>query len=59
MRKLKEAIARKSKQLLADVAELPETIPIRPPGYFHGCYDRNAAKESKRLAAQSIQKIVK
>jgi hypothetical protein len=52
-------IVRKSKLLTLKPLEMPEPIPVRPPGYFADCYDKKAAKESNRLAARSIRKIVK
>lgn len=52
-------IVRKSKLLVLKPMELPEPVPIRPPGYFEDCYDENAAKESNKLAARSVRKIVK
>jgi hypothetical protein len=39
--------------------ELPEPVPMRPPGYFEDCYDEDAVKESNNLAARSVRKIVK
>jgi prevent-host-death family protein len=52
-------IVRKSRLLVLKPLELPEPVPMRPPGYFDDCYDRHAIKESNELAARSIQKIVK
>jgi hypothetical protein len=52
-------IVRKSKLLTLKPLEMPEPIPMRPPGYFADCYDKEAAGESNRLAARSIRKIVK
>jgi hypothetical protein len=52
-------IVRKSKLLTLKPLEMPEPIPMRPPGYFADCYDKEAADESNRLAARSIRKIVK
>lgn len=52
-------IVRKSRLLVLKPLDLPEPIPMRPPGYFHDCYDQKAIKESNRLAARSIRKIVK
>jgi hypothetical protein len=45
-------IVRKSKLLVLKPLELPEPVPMRPPGYFQDCYDKDAVKESNRLAAQ-------
>ena len=52
-------ILRKSKLLVLTPLEMPEPVPMRPPGYFQECYDKEAAKESNWLAARSIRKIVK
>jgi hypothetical protein len=52
-------IVRKSKLLVLKPLDLPEPVPMRPPGYFHDCYDKEAARESNRLAARSVRKIVK
>jgi hypothetical protein len=52
-------IVRKSKLLVLKPLELPEPVPMRPPGYFQDCYDEDAIKESNKLAARSIRKIVK
>ncbi|MDQ2918745.1 MAG: hypothetical protein M3R10_02565 [Verrucomicrobiota bacterium] len=52
-------IVRKSKLLVLKPLEVPEPIPMRPPGYFGDCYDKSTAKESNRLAARSVRKIVK
>ena len=52
-------IMRKSKLLVLKPLELPEPVPMRPPGYFKDCYDREAIKESNKLASQSVRKIVK
>ena len=52
-------IVRKSKLLVLKPLELPEPVPMRPPGYFQDCYDQDAIKESNKLAARSVRKIVK
>ena len=52
-------IIRKSKLLVLNPLELPEPVPMRPPGYFHDCYDEEATQESNKLAARSVRKIVK
>jgi hypothetical protein len=52
-------IVRKSKLLVLKPLEVPEPVPMRPPGYFQDCYDKDAAKESNRLAARSVRRIVK
>lgn len=52
-------IVRKAKLLVLQPLELPEPVPIRPPGYFDDCYDKTAAHESNKLAARSAQRIVK
>jgi hypothetical protein len=52
-------IVRKSKLLVLRPLELPEPVPMRPPRYFEDCYDREAIRESNRLASHSVRKIVK
>lgn len=52
-------IVRKSKLLVLKPLEIPEPVPMRPPGYFEDCYDQDAAKESNRLAARSVRRLVK
>jgi prevent-host-death family protein len=52
-------IVRKSKLLVLKPLEIPEPVPMRPPGYFHDCYDKAAAKKSNKLAARSTRRIVK
>jgi hypothetical protein len=52
-------IVRKSKLLVLKQLEIPEPVPMRPPGYFEDCYDKAAAKESNKLAARSARRIVK
>jgi hypothetical protein len=52
-------IVRKSRLLVLKPLELPEPVPIRPPGYFHDCYDKAAIQESNELAARSTRKLVK
>jgi hypothetical protein len=52
-------IVRKSKLLVLKPMELPEPVPMRPPGYFEDCYDREAIKESNMLASRSVRKLVK
>ena len=52
-------IVRKSKLLVLKQLELPESVPMRPYGYFDDCYDNAAVKESNKLAARSARKIVK
>jgi hypothetical protein len=52
-------IVRKSKLLVLKPLEVPEPVPMRPSGYFQDCYDEEAVKESNRLAARSVRKIVK
>ena len=52
-------IIRKSKLLVLKQLEMPDPVPIRPRNYFADCYDKAAAKESNRLAARSVRKIVK
>jgi hypothetical protein len=52
-------IVRKSKLLVLKPLELPEPVPMRPPGYFEECYDRESIKESNMLASRSVRKLVK
>jgi len=52
-------IVRKSKLLVLKQLEIPQPVPMRPPGYFADCYDKAAAKESNKLAARSTRQIVK
>ncbi len=52
-------IIRKSKLLVLKQLEIPEPVPIRPSGYFEDCYDKSGVKESNKLAARSVRKIVK
>lgn len=52
-------IVRKTKLLVLTKLEIPEPVPIRPPGYFEDCYGKQEATESNRLAARSARKIVK
>jgi antitoxin (DNA-binding transcriptional repressor) of toxin-antitoxin stability system len=52
-------IVRKTKLLVLRPLELPEPVPLRPPGYFDDCYDKAAARESNKLAARSARRIVK
>jgi hypothetical protein len=50
-------IVRKSRLLVLKPMELPEPVPMRPPGYFEDCYDEDAVKESNNLAARSVRKL--
>lgn len=52
-------IVRRSNLLVLKPLQLPEPIPMRPPGYFRDCYNAREAKESNRLAARSVRKLVK
>ena len=52
-------IIRKSRLLVLKELEIPEPIPIRPPGFFDDCYDRIAVKKSNRLGRRSVRKLVK
>ena len=52
-------IIRKSKLLVLKPFEMPDPMPLRPPGYFDDCYDKSATKESNKLAARSARNIVK
>ena len=52
-------IVRKSKLLVLKQLEIPEPVPMRPPGYFDDCYSESDVKELNKLASYSVQKIVK
>jgi hypothetical protein len=52
-------IVRKSKLLVLKQLEVPEPVPMRPPNYFEDCYDKASAKDSNKLAARSVRRIVK
>ena len=52
-------IVRKSKLLVLKELEIPEPIPLRPPGYFDDCYDKNDATESNKLGRRSVRKVVR
>lgn len=52
-------IVRKSKLLVLKELEIPEPVPMRPPGYFNDIYDKADAKECNKFAARSVRKIVK
>ena len=52
-------IVRKSHLLVLQPLQLPEPVPMRPPGYFQDCYDKDAIKESNELGARSARRIVK
>ena len=52
-------IVRKSKLLVLKPLELPEPVPMRPPGYFEDCYDPEATRESNMLGSRSARKLVK
>lgn len=52
-------IVRKSKLLVLTKLEIPEPVPMRPPGYFEDCYGKLEAKESNTLGARSARKLVK
>jgi hypothetical protein len=52
-------IIRKSKLLVLKELEIPEAIPIRPPGYFDDCYDAESIRESNELGKRSTRKSVK
>lgn len=52
-------IVRKAKLLVLKQLEIPEPVPMRPPGYFTDCYDKTEAKASNKLAARSARKLVK
>ena len=47
-------ISRKSRLLVLKELDIPEPVPIRPPGFFDDCYEERAAKESNKLARRSV-----
>jgi len=52
-------IIRKSRLLVLQEIEIPDPVPLRPPGYFDDCYDKALAAESNQLASRSVRKVVK
>jgi len=52
-------IVRKSKLLVLKELEIPEPIPLRPPGYFNDCYGKDDAIEANKLERQSVQRLEK
>jgi hypothetical protein len=46
-------IVRKSKLLILQAYELPEPIPLRPPGYFSDCYTKDEMDEVNYLASRA------
>ncbi len=52
-------IIRKSKLLVLKELEIPEPIPMRPPGYFDDCYDAEYVRESNELGSQATCDLVK
>ncbi len=52
-------IIRKSKLLVLKELELPEPIPLRPPGYFNDCYDKDYIEETNMLARHSVIEVEK
>ena len=52
-------IIRKSRLLVLKELEIPDPVPVRPPGYFEDCYDKIAVKESNKLGRRSVRKVVK
>jgi hypothetical protein len=52
-------IIRKSRLLVLKELEIPDPVPMRPPGYFDDCYYKESVKESNQLASRSVRKIVK
>lgn len=51
-------IVRKSKLLTLAVFQIPEPVPMRPPGYFDDCYDTVAAAEEKKLTSRSVTRRI-
>lgn len=52
-------IMRKSRLLVLQEYVLPESIPMRPEGYFNDLYTREEAKTSNRLASRGPRRIVR
>jgi hypothetical protein len=46
-------IIRKSKLLILQAYEMPEPIPMRPPGYFHDLYTKEEVAEVNYLASRA------
>lgn len=46
-------IVRKSKLLILQAYEMPEPIPLRPPGYFRDLYTEAEVKDVNYLAARA------
>ena len=46
-------IIRKSKLLILQAYEMPEPIPLRPPGYFNGLYTEDEIAEVNFLASKA------
>ena len=46
-------IIRKSKLLILQSYEMPEPIPLRPPGYFHDLYTPEEIAEINFLASKA------
>jgi len=51
-------IVRKSKLLVLKQLDLPDPVPMRPPGFFDDCYNISTAKEDTKFAARSVRRIV-
>lgn len=46
-------IIRKSKLLILQAYEMPEPIPLRPPGYFNDLYSEQEVAEVNYLASRA------
>lgn len=46
-------IIRRSKLLILQAYEMPEPIPLRPPGYFHDLYTQQEIAEINFLASRA------
>jgi hypothetical protein len=46
-------IIRKSKLLILQAYEMPEPIPLRPPGYFRDLYTQSETAEVNYLASRA------
>jgi hypothetical protein len=46
-------IIRKSKLLILQAYEMPEPVPLRPPGYFRDLYTEQETSEANYLASRA------
>jgi hypothetical protein len=52
-------IIRKSRLLTLQEYVPIDSIPQRPPGYFKDLYTKSEARKENRLAAQSVNRLVR